>query len=98
DRFWSTAADLDIPVGFHVVVRDRPQAQLGTIAGGAGGSLFGFAFLAIDVMAAFTEMLASGVFDKHPRLRCTVLEPGATWIAAWLDRMDPKYEGMRSIT
>ena len=63
-----------------------------------GRSLFAFAFLAIDVMAAFTEMLASGVFEKHPRLRCTVLESGATWIAAWLDRMDHKFEVMRSIT
>jgi predicted TIM-barrel fold metal-dependent hydrolase len=61
------------------------------------GSLFGFAFLAIDVMAAFTEILSSGLFEQHPRLRCTVLESGATWIAAWLDRMDHKFEVMRSI-
>ena len=27
-------------------------------------------------MAAFTQMLAGGVFEKHPRLRCTVLESG----------------------
>src|SRR5206468_7371157 len=25
DRFWATAADLDMPVGFHVVVRDQTQ-------------------------------------------------------------------------
>jgi predicted TIM-barrel fold metal-dependent hydrolase len=43
-------------------------------------------------------MLASGVLDKQPNLRCTVLESGATWIAAWLDRMDHKYEVMRTIT
>ena len=98
DRFWSTVADLDMPIGFHVVVRDRPAFPPPCIERIGGRSLFAFAFLAIDVMAAFTEMLASGVFEKHPRLRCTVLESGATWIAAWLDRMDHKFEVMRSIT
>ena len=65
---------------------------------GAGSELFFFAFLAIDVMAAFTQMLAGGVFEKHPKLRCTVLESGATWISAWLDRMDHKYEVMQTVT
>ena len=45
-----------------------------------------------------TEMLASGVFERHPRPRRTVLESGATWIAAWLDRMDHKFEVICSIT
>jgi predicted TIM-barrel fold metal-dependent hydrolase len=98
DRFWSTVEDLDMPIGFHVVVRDQSSFQRPIIERTGGQALFGFAFLAIDVMAAFTEMLASGVFEKHPRLRCTVLESGATWIAAWLDRMDHKFEVMRSIT
>ncbi len=98
DRFWSTCEDLDMPIGFHVIVRDAPSYRPPKMDRAGGHALFGFAFLAIDVMAAFTEMLASGVFEKHPRLRCTVLESGATWIAAWLDRMDHKFEVMRTIT
>ncbi len=98
ERFWSTVEDLDVPVGFHVIVRDHSAFRPPEMQRAAGQALFGFAFLAIDVMAAFTEMLASGVFEQHPRLRCTVLESGATWIAAWLDRMDHKFEVMRSIT
>jgi len=98
DRFWAAVSDLDMPVGFHVVVRDEPFFQSWMPGRGAGSGLFFFAFLAIDVMAAFTQMLAGGVFERHPRLRCTVLESGATWISAWLDRMDHKYEVMRSVT
>jgi hypothetical protein len=37
-------------------------------------------------MAAFTQMLASGMFERYPRLKCAVLEAGSNWIAAWLDR------------
>jgi uncharacterized protein len=98
DRFWTTMEDLDLPVGFHVVVRDRTQFSSWMPKRGSGRELFGFAFLAIDVMAAFTQMLATGVFERHPNLRCTVLESGATWISAWLDRMDHKYEVMSTVT
>ena len=98
DPFWAAASDLEMPVGFHVVVRDRPFFRPWMPVRSGGSSLFFFAFLAIDVMAAFTQMLAGGVFEKHPKLRCTVLESGATWIAAWLDRMDHKYEVMRNVT
>ena len=98
DAFWETASDLEMPVGFHVVVRDKPFFRPWMPGRNDGSGLFFFAFLAIDVMAAFTQMLAGGVFDKHPGLRCTVLESGATWIAAWLDRMDHKYEVMRKVT
>lgn len=98
DPFWAAVSDLEMPVGFHVVVRDQPIFRSWMPRRGAGTQLFFFAFLAIDVMAAFTQMLAGGVFEKHPKLRCTVLESGATWIAAWLDRMDHKYEVMRELT
>lgn len=98
ERFWATVADLDVPVGFHVVVRDRPEFPSRIPDRTKGGALFSFAFLGIGVMAAFTEMLAGGVLERHPRLRCAVLETGATWISAWLDRLDHKYEVMRTIT
>ena len=99
DPFWATLADLDMPVGFHVVVRDRPFFRQWMPGRGTEGSgLFFFAFLAIDVMAAFTQMLSTGVFDRHPKLRCAVLETGATWISAWLDRMDHKHEVMHATT
>jgi predicted TIM-barrel fold metal-dependent hydrolase len=38
------------------------------------------------------------VFEKHPQLRCTILECGASWIASWLDRLDHKFEVVRNIS
>ncbi|MBV1906493.1 MAG: amidohydrolase [Pseudomonadales bacterium] len=96
-RFFETAQSLEMPVGFHVVVRDKPAFS--DISGsGAESALFFFAFLAIDVMAAFTHMISAGVFEMYPRLKCSVLEAGGNWIAAWLDRMDHKYEVMKNVT
>jgi predicted TIM-barrel fold metal-dependent hydrolase len=90
-RFWETVQDLDMPVAFHVIVRDQPTFHEWALRRDSFG-LFGFAFLAIDVMAAFTQMIAAGMFEQFPRLKCAVLEAGANWISAWLDRLDHKYE------
>ena len=96
DRFWAAAQDLDMPIGFHVVVREQ-NAYHHMPEPGAGAGLFFFAFLAIDVMAAFTAMLSSGLFEKFPRLKCSVLEAGGNWISAWLDRLDHKHEVMHRV-
>src|SRR5258708_4447752 len=84
-----------MPVAFHVVVRDRPMFRPWLRKDPSDG-LFAFAFLAIDVMAAFTQMMASGMFEKYPRLKLAVLEAGSNWIAAWLDRLDHKWGGVKS--
>jgi uncharacterized protein len=96
-RFWETVQDLEMPVGFHVVVRDQPSFRE-WVRPGADFGLFNFTFLAIDVMAGFTQMMSLSMFDKYPRMKCTVLESGANWISAWLDRMDHKYIPMKSRT
>ncbi len=92
--FWHAVQELQMPVAFHVIVRDKP-AFAGWLHQDKRDRLFGFSFLAIDVMAAFTQMIAWGMFEKYSRLKCTVLEAGANWISAWLDRMDHKYEVMK---
>ena len=86
-----------MPVGFHVVVRADSAFSRFTTPGVPGDSLFWFSFLAIDVMAAYTSMLSSGLFEKFPQLKCAVLEAGGNWISAWLDRMDHKYEVMQAV-
>lgn len=100
DPVWAAASDLALPLGFHVVVRDQRSHHYfdPTDERAYRFGLFDFAFLAIDVIAAFTEFLSLGLFERHPNLKLSVLESGANWISAWLDRMDHKFEVMRSST
>ena len=49
-------------------------------------------------MAAFTELLSLGILERFPKLKVAVLESGANWISAWLDRMDHKFEVVKSTT
>jgi predicted TIM-barrel fold metal-dependent hydrolase len=92
-RFWETAQELEMPIAFHVIVRDRQWFRQWQRRD-PSDALFSIAFLAIDVMAAFTQMLAAGMFERYPRLKCAVLEAGSNWIVAWLDRLDHKYRVM----
>jgi predicted TIM-barrel fold metal-dependent hydrolase len=100
DRFWATAQEMGLPIGFHVVVRDQPTTSYFDPfeADSPRFGLFNFAFLAIDVMAGFTELLSLGVLERFPRLKISVLEAGANWISAWLDRLDHKFEVMHAST
>jgi predicted TIM-barrel fold metal-dependent hydrolase len=95
--FWETVQDLEMPVAFHVVA--RTQSMLAPWLGGQENpisqAVFSFAFLALDVMAAFTSMMTRGLFETYPRLRLAVLEAGSNWITAWLDRLDHKFEVLR---
>lgn len=98
--FWNKVQDLDMPVAFHVVARSESmlsdwndENMLTT-----GSVVFNFAFLALDVMAAFTSMMTRGLFETYPRLKLAVLEAGSNWITAWLDRLDHKAEVMRAFS
>jgi predicted TIM-barrel fold metal-dependent hydrolase len=87
---------LEMPVAFHVVARSTSLLESWqTDFNPIGGVVFGFAFLALDVMVAFTSMMTRGLFETYPRLRLAVLEAGSNWITAWLDRLDHKSEVMR---
>jgi len=98
--FFETVQDLEMPIAFHVVARSESMLAdwVNDSGGGAGAEVFSFAFLAFDVMAAFTSMMTRGMFETYPRLRCAVLEAGSNWITAWLDRLDHKSEVMRAFT
>jgi len=37
------------------------------------------------------------MFEKYPRPQCAVLETGANWISAWLDRMGHKVLGENAV-
>ncbi|HSQ00513.1 MAG TPA: amidohydrolase family protein [Candidatus Dormibacteraeota bacterium] len=95
--FWAKVQDLDMPVAFHVVARGRNTLAewYGKNDEPVGTVIFGFVFLALDVMAAFTAMMTRGLLETYPRLKLAVLEAGSNWITAWLDRLDHKAEVMR---
>jgi predicted TIM-barrel fold metal-dependent hydrolase len=89
DAFWAAAEALDVMVGLHDVTGayDLPGQQMFTTF---------FATKTIARPHAFQTALLSlmnvGMFERHPRLRVSLLENGVGWLPYWLERMDRFYE------
>jgi uncharacterized protein len=92
DLFWAKAQDLGIVVGIHPVAepptkrvyqrfKDMKWAMwYHNVLGGQGPQ------------QAFFALWQYGLFDKFPKIKVALLESGAGWIGAALDRMDTTYE------
>jgi predicted TIM-barrel fold metal-dependent hydrolase len=86
EPFWSAVEDLDLPLSSH--------AGAGDIALGISGPA-GFALLAIETpwlgRRALWQMIFSGVFERHPRLKLAFAEHGTVWAPQTLRDMDSAY-------
>lgn len=48
-----------------------------------------------EVMIGALCVVAVGVLERHPRLKCAFLEAGAGWIPYWIERLDEHFEYMQ---
>ncbi len=86
EPLWDAAEDLGVPIGIHegssVIVptlgADRPFNPLVLHA-------MSHPF---EEMLACAELIAFGVLERHPGLRCVFLESSGGWVPFWLERLD----------
>jgi predicted TIM-barrel fold metal-dependent hydrolase len=93
EPFWSLAEEVDIPIGFHLVVevrRARPQA-----AGGEGQDPLVAAAIrttmsapGLQLMDPISGLILHGVLDRHPRLRLVMAEAGLAWVPHFIQSLD----------
>ncbi len=95
DPLWQAAERLGVPVGIHPSYEPPWADTLGRFPGMGSPGTFGGAGQFMRIMAArhgVTEAFASffsyGTLDRFPSLKLGVLESGAGWIGAFLDRLD----------
>ncbi|MGD0430428.1 MAG: amidohydrolase family protein [Acetobacteraceae bacterium] len=90
DRFWSTAEDLDMSVGFHEGGgAGMPQVGSDRVEGRGARHIVSHT---MEMMLACLAVIWGGVCEKHPKLRIAFLESGGGWIAPWLDRMNRHFD------
>jgi predicted TIM-barrel fold metal-dependent hydrolase len=91
EPLWETAAGLGLPLSFHAGT-GRGQ----TPAHGAGAAVVNYVVTVSGPMETAAYLCASGVLERHPRLRVGMIECGAGWLAWTLDAMDDAYEEHRA--
>jgi uncharacterized protein len=93
---YEAAAELDIPVAFHVTA--RAKTRLGT---GVGPTTFYFENrTSIPSMGQplVTSLVFEGVFDRWPRLKVGLIELGWTWAVPLVWRLDAAWRVLRDET
>jgi len=94
DRLFACAAALGLPLAIHPNLEPKPP-MAGVHFDDLRRDTFYFVVTSIfAVQAAFTTLFQYGTFDRFPELHVVVLEAGAGWIGAWLDRLDAKFESV----
>jgi len=93
DVLWATASDLEMPLSLHTATN---RADPRTGAGGVPEDVQQVppsVFVLQDTMVrrSLADMIFSGVFERHPRLRVGTVEHELAWIPHFLQQMDYTY-------
>jgi predicted TIM-barrel fold metal-dependent hydrolase len=76
--------------GFDEFVEEQ-VAQTGTLTAPTIDTAAPFA-ITVSVARAMWQLMLGGVFDRHPGLKCALIEVRAGWIPATLKRLDARFE------
>jgi predicted TIM-barrel fold metal-dependent hydrolase len=106
DRFWAAALDMQMPLTVHVAFnRTGARAQQPTFKYPAEnpeilrkvrrGLVEQMALLGLPAATSFSQLIASGVFDRFPDLRIFFAETRLGWVPFWMEEADFWYERHR---
>lgn len=92
DVLFAKACELDVPLGIHPTYEPVWAVPARFQHLGREAEFFYNVMLRQGVQQAFLSFFALGTLERFPTLRLGVLEAGAGWIGAFLDRMDAIFE------
>jgi uncharacterized protein len=92
DPFWAKAQDLDVPIGIHPTIEPPAKRVYQRFKDVKWALWFQNVLGGQGPQQAFYMLFQYGLFDRFPTIKVVVLESGASWIGAALDRMDTTYE------
>ncbi len=106
DRLWAAALDMQMPLTVHVAFnRTGKRAEQPTFKYPAEnpeilrkvrrGLVEQMALLGLPAATSFSQMIASGVFDRFPDLRIFFAETRLGWVPFWMEEANFWYERHR---
>jgi predicted TIM-barrel fold metal-dependent hydrolase len=86
EPFWSAVEELNVPLCMHI-----GTGRTYKVGRGPGTALINYCESGYHCIRSVSHLVASGVLERHPRLRVTVAESGAVWVPYLGDRLDEAY-------
>ena len=88
DPMWSLLEETGLVVTFHVSTGRDPRA-----VGGNGGAIINYACHSMETtIEPLVQMIASGVFERHPRLHAGLVESGIGFVPWLIETLDYAYK------
>jgi uncharacterized protein len=89
DPFYTAAADLGLPLSFHILTTRSDHAPV------RGPKMNAFLTVIRACQDIIGTMVLSGVFERHPRLKVVCVEADAGWAPHYMYRMDHAFKRHR---
>ncbi len=87
EPLWELIEDVDLPITFHVSTGRDPRASKGH-----GGAVINYVSHSLSpTIEPLANLCASGVLERHQKLRFATIEAGIGWVAWALEAMDEAY-------
>jgi predicted TIM-barrel fold metal-dependent hydrolase len=87
ESMWALLEETGLVITFHVSTGKDPRAS-----GGNGGAVINYVCHSMETtIEPLVQMIASGVFERHPRLRAGLVESGIGFVPWLLETMDHGY-------
>ena len=84
EPMWSLIEESGLAITFHVSTGRDPRA-----VGGAGGAIINYACHSMETtIEPLVQMIASGVFERHPKLHAGLVESGVGFVPWLLETLD----------
>ncbi|HEY1426287.1 MAG TPA: amidohydrolase family protein [Caulobacteraceae bacterium] len=84
EAMWTLLEETGLVICFHVSTGRDPRA-----VGGAGGAIINYACHSMETtIEPLVQMIASGVFERHPKLRAGLVESGVGFVPWLLETLD----------
>jgi predicted TIM-barrel fold metal-dependent hydrolase len=87
--FYEAAADLGLPLSFHILTTSGDQKRT------RGPRLNAFMSIIRGCQDIIGTFIFGGVFERHPRLKLVCVEADAGWVPHFMYRMDHAYDRHR---
>jgi predicted TIM-barrel fold metal-dependent hydrolase len=87
EPLWDCIEDVDLPITFHVSTGRDPRTSRSD-----GGAVINYAVHSLaPTMEPLINLCASGVAERHPKLRFGAVEAGIGWVPWMMTAMDEAY-------
>ena len=101
DQVWETATTLDVPISLHGNETKTGEPAAYDRYNGMGGpfeAIHHAINFPMENMIGVAHFMLSGILDRYPKMKLSILEANCGWLPFWLSRLENCSDGRQAVT